>query len=158
MSAAIARDIAYVAGVAAQDHDKGCVGRSAGLYGLDCPPVSIPGLPSLHRPKCPSCGRTLDLGLAIRLDEKTTDRFDGLVPRVSGLCSCHHPFAIDEDGTVRAADIEEIAMLVISRPALADVLLQHASENLGDAQFAEVAATFVEIRRRYPRDSGGPPG
>jgi hypothetical protein len=119
--------------------------------------VSIPGLPSLDRPKCPSCGRTLDLSFAVRLNEKTTDRFDDQAPRVSGLCSCHRPFAIEEDGTVRPASYREMAMLVISRPELADVLLKLAADELEPDHFAVVAATFAEIRMRYPRQKRNKP-
>jgi hypothetical protein len=121
--------------------------------------VSFPGLPSLNRPKCPNCGATLDLSLAIRLDEKVTDRFDGKVPQVSGLCICNRPFAIEEDGTVRPLGFDELAMLVISRPELADVLLNLAAEKLPPDAFAAVAQTFSEIRVRYPRQKRNkPPG
>lgn len=122
--------------------------------------VSIPGLPSLDRPRCPTCGAILDLSFAIRLDEKVTDRFDGQTPDASGLClKCSRPFAVEEDGTVREASMREMAMLVIVRPELADVLLKLASENLEPDSFVAVAATFAEMRMRYPRRRRNkPPG
>jgi hypothetical protein len=121
--------------------------------------VSIPGLPSLDRPKCPTCGRTLDLSFAIRLEERTTNRFDGQVPHASGLCACARPFAIEDDGTVRPASYREMAMLIVSRPELADILLQLAADKLDPVQFAAVAATFAEIHKRYPRQKRNkPPG
>lgn len=114
--------------------------------------MSIPGLPSLDRPRCPTCGASLDLSEAISLEEKATNRFDDQTPEASGLClKCCRPFAVEEDGTVRQASIEEMAMLAIARPELTDVLLTLAAETLEPDSFAAVAKTFSELRKRYPR-------
>jgi hypothetical protein len=97
--------------------------------------------------------------MAIRLDEKATDRFDGKVPRVSGLCVCNRPFAIEGDGAVRPLGFDELAMLVVSRPELSDILLNLAAEKLSPDAFAIVAESFAQMRMRYPRPKRNkPPG
>ena len=104
-----------------------------------------PDLPSLS-PRCPRCDTTIDVSQGIPLTEVATHRFDAaLSPRMGVCTSCFTPFVL-EDKRVRVAEIEELSMLIISRPEAGDALLATFRSVLPPKRVVAFEGLVAEIR------------